>query len=122
MKGIFTKVIGITLILTFIVGGAAGALVFHVNDAADAVKKEYGREIDSYMSEREGKIKNDVQDLTQTEIKRLREETDRYLRDKLNQDYQKELNQKSNEITQVTNQKIVENKKYIDIQIQESNE
>lgn len=122
MKGIFTKVVGITLILTFIVGGAAGALVFHVKDAAEAVKKEYGREIDSYMSERDGKIKNDVQDLTQTEIKRLREETDRYLRDKLNQDYQKELNQKSNEITQVTNQKIEEIKKYIDIQIQGRNE
>lgn len=118
MKRIFTKVVGITVILTFIVGGAAGALVLHVNDAADTVKQEYGSEIESYFSERDEKIKNDVQHLTQTEIQRLRDETNQYLKDKLTQDYQKELNQKSNEITQVTNKKIEEIKQYIDLQIQ----
>jgi hypothetical protein len=118
VKKIFTKVVGMTLILTFIVGGAAGALVFHVNDAAEAVKQEYGSEIESYFSERDEKIKNDVQHLTQTEIQRLRDETNQYLKDKISQDYQKELNKKSNEITQVTNQKIEEIKKYIDLQIQ----
>ena len=122
VKRLFPKVVVVTLILTFIVGGAAGALVYHVNDAADTIKQEYGSKIKTYLSERDEKIKNDVQDLTQTEIQRLRDETSQYLNEKVNEDYQNELNQKSNEITQVTNQKIEEIKKYIDLQMQGKNE
>jgi hypothetical protein len=114
MKKLFSKVAVITIILTFVIGGAAGALVYHVNDAAEGLKKEYGSKVASYFSERDDKIKNDVQGLTTSEIQRLKDETNQYLNSKLNEDYQSELNQKSNEITQVTDQKIIELKTYID--------
>jgi uncharacterized membrane protein len=114
MKNLFSKVVVITVILTFVIGGAAGALVYHVNDAADGLKKDYESKVAAYFSERDGKIKNDVEGLTQSEIQRLKDETNQYLTSKLNEDYQGELNQKSNEITQVTDQKIGEIKQYID--------
>jgi uncharacterized membrane protein len=114
MKNLFSKVVVITIILTFVIGGAAGALVYHVNDAAEVLKNEYESKVASYFSERDDKIKNDVQGLTQNEIQRLKDETNQYLNSKLNEDYQSELNQKSNEISQVTDQKIIELKAHID--------
>jgi hypothetical protein len=114
MKKLFTKVAVITIILTFVIGGAAGALVYHVNDAAEGLKKEYGSKVASYFSERDDKIKNDVQGLTTSEIQRLKDETNQYLNSKISEDYQRELNQKSNEISQVTDQKIIEIKDYVD--------
>lgn len=114
MKTLFPKVLVITVTFLFLIGGAAGALVYHVNDAAEVLKKEYESKVASYFSERDGKITNDVQDLTQSEIQRLKDETNEYLNSKLNEDYQSELNQKSNEISQVTDQKIKEIKDYID--------
>jgi uncharacterized membrane protein len=114
MKKLFSKVVVITIILTFVIGGAAGALVYHVNDAAEGLKKEYESKVASYFSERDDKIKNDVQGLTQNEIQRLKDETNQYFNSKLNEDYHSELNQKSNEISQVTDQKIIELKTYID--------
>ncbi|NQD65125.1 hypothetical protein HP456_04250 [Bacillus haikouensis] len=114
MKKLFTKVAVITIILTFVIGGAAGALVYHVNDAAKGLKKEYGSKVASYFSERDDKIKNDVQGLTTSEIKRLKDETNQYLNSKISEDYQRELNQKSNEISQATDQKIIEIKDYVD--------
>jgi uncharacterized membrane protein len=114
MKKLFSKVAVITIILTFVIGGAAGALVYHVNDAAEGLKKEYGSKVASYFSERDDKIKNDVQGLTTSEIQRLKDETNQYLNSKISEDYQRELNQKSNEISQVTDQKIIEIKDYVD--------
>ncbi|MCA1055319.1 hypothetical protein LCM10_10015 [Rossellomorea aquimaris] len=122
MGKLFSKVFIITAICCFIVGGAAGALVYHVNDAAEVLKKEYEAEISSYFSERDMKVKNDVQALTESEIQRLKDETHYYLNEKLNENYQKELNEKSNEITKVTDQKIVEIKSYIDTLLKEKSE
>ena len=122
MKNLFSKVVVITVILTFVIGGAAGALVYHVNDAAEVLKKDYESKVSAYFSERDGKIKNDVEGLTQSEIQRLKDETNQYLTSKLNEDYQGELNQKSNEITQVTDQKIEEIKQYIDRLVKSKNQ
>jgi cell division protein FtsX len=122
VRTLFSKIVVIVILITCMVSGVAFALVYHVNDAAEAVKQEYGNEINSYLSERDEKIKNDVQDLTQIEIQRLRDETHQYLNQKINQDYQKELNLKSNEIKEVTNQKIEEIKEYIDLQMRGNSE
>lgn len=114
MKQIPLKVLFATLVLIFIGGGISGALVYHINDAAEAAKQEYQQEINQYLSEKDLKIKNDVSNLTQTEIQRLKDETQKYLNEKINQDYQSSLNQKTEEIKKVTDQKIEEIKNYID--------
>lgn len=108
------KVLGIFLVLFFVAASVASALVYHINDAAEVAKVEYKKQIEGYLAERDEKIKNDVSDITQSEINRLRSETSQYLNEKLDQDYQYELNHKTNEIRQVTDQKIEEIKKYID--------
>ncbi|NUH85489.1 hypothetical protein HUN92_17480 [Bacillus firmus] len=115
--------VGIILCLvTLVFGGAAFALVYHINDAAEAAKKEYAAEVSAYFNERDEKIKHDVENLTVTEIERLKSETSQYLHEKMNADYQKQLNQTSDEVTRVTNQKIKELKDYIDQLISEGNE
>jgi predicted flavoprotein YhiN len=116
------KILPLLFIFLLVTGGVVGALVYHVNDAADAAKKETDAKIEAYFSNRDEKIKNDVQHLTQTEIQRLKDETNQYLDEKLKQDYQSALNQKSNEIKKVTDQKIEEIKQFIDQQLQEQRE
>ncbi|KAF0819037.1 hypothetical protein KIS4809_2329 [Bacillus sp. ZZV12-4809] len=113
------SVLIILLIITF--SGAAGALVYHINDAAEAAKLEYSKDINQYFEGKDEKIKHDVENLTSTEIERLRSETNKYLQEKLNTDYQNELNAKSNEIVNVTNKKIEEIKDFIDVLIKEKN-
>jgi hypothetical protein len=118
----FFKILPLLFIFLLVTGGAVSALVYHINDAADVTKKEAETKIESYLSDRDEKIKNDVQHLTQTQIQRLKDETNQYLDEKLNQDYQNALNQKSNEIEKVTDQKIEEIKQFIDQQLQEQGE
>ncbi|ANB58127.1 hypothetical protein GFC29_534 [Anoxybacillus sp. B7M1] len=114
MKKIPLRVLFITIVLFFVSGGLSGAVVYHMSDAAEAAKKEYQQEINQYLSEKDMKIKNDLSNVTQSEIQRLQDETKKYLNEKLNQDYQQSLNQKTEEIKKVTDQKIEEIKNYID--------
>jgi uncharacterized membrane protein YraQ (UPF0718 family) len=114
MKKLSNKILLLTVVFTLILSGVAGALVYHINDAANAVKAESESRIKSYFSEKDSRVKADLQHLTETEIQRLKDETDQYLQQQINQDYQNELNQKSAKIQQVTNQKIQEIKDYID--------
>lgn len=114
MKKISIKVFVLTILFTLIIGGVAGALVYHVNDAADALKQDIEKQIEQYNEEKNQKIKNDLSHLTQEEIQRMRDEIERYLQEKLSQDYQDELNTKTDEIKNAANQKIEELKKYID--------
>lgn len=111
---LFKKVSVLLVAFVFVAAGVVGGLVYHINDAAEAAKVDYKNQIEAYHSEKDEKIKNDVADFTSSEINRLRSETSQYLNEKLSQDYQVELNQKSAEIKQVTDQKIEEIKKYID--------
>lgn len=114
MKKLSNKILLLTVVFTVILSGVAGALVYHISDAANAVKAESENQINSYFSEKDSRVKADLQNITETEIQRLKDETDQYLQQQINQDYQNELNQKSAEIQQVTNQKIQEIKDYID--------
>jgi len=108
------KVLGLTLGASLMFGGVAGALVYHINDAAERLKGEYKAEVEQYNKEKEFKIKNDVSSMTQDEIKRMENETREYLNQRLAIDYQSSLNAKSQEIIVQANVKIEEVKEYID--------
>ena len=109
-----TKVILITVVLCLVGAVTAFALVYHIDDAAEALKAEYKDRIDEYKSEKDFKIRNDVSHLTQQEIERMRTETEDYLQNRLGEDYHDALNEKSDEIRKVTAEKIAELKKFID--------
>lgn len=121
MKKIPLRILLVTFVLFFVGGGVGGALVYHINDAAEAAKQEYQQEIDQYLLEKDMKIKNDVANITQTEIQRLKDETEGYLNEKINQDYQNALNEKTEEIKKVTDQKIEEIKQFIDELLESAN-
>ncbi|SER00373.1 hypothetical protein SAMN05216232_3932 [Virgibacillus subterraneus] len=108
------KILSITMILLLIGAGTVSALVYHINDAADNLKNEYKEEVEVYQSEKDIKIKNDVSHITQQEIERMQTETRDYLNQRLGDDYQDSLNEKSDEIQKVTDEKIEEIKQYID--------
>ncbi|WP_096269511.1 hypothetical protein [Paucisalibacillus globulus] len=108
------RVLLITLVLMLVGIGTASALVYHINDSAKALKEDYQEQIEVYQSEKDFKIKNDVSHLTQMEIKRMQTETQEYLTQKLGQDYQNSLNEKTDEIIATTDEKIEEIKLFID--------
>ena len=114
-----TKVIALTVALCLVGAVTAFALVYHIDDAAEALKAEYKDRIDEYKSEKDFKIRNDVSHLTQQEIERMRTETEDYLQMRLGADYQDALNEKSNEIRKVTDEKIEELKRFIDTELAE---
>ena len=113
------KVLILTVVMCLVGTITAFALVYHVNDAAEALKAEYKDRIDEYKSEKDFKIRNDVSHLTQQEIERMRTETEDYLQMRLGADYQDALNEKSNEIRKVTDEKIEELKRFIDTELAE---
>lgn len=107
--------IAVALVTVLLVSiGTVSALVYHIEDASKALKSEYAERIEEYKSTKDFKIKNDVSHLTQEQIERLRTETADYLQLRLNQDYSESLNEKTEEIIRVTDEKIEEIKQYID--------
>ena len=100
--------------LLLIIVGTVNALVYHINDEAERLKVEYQTQISEYKASKDFKIKNDVSYITEQEIKRMQTETEEYLQMRLGQDYQKALNEKTEEIIRVTDEKIEEIKQYID--------
>lgn len=109
----------VVLVTVFFLIGASigGALVYHINDAAEALKAEYKDRIDDYQKDKELLLRNDTMDITQQQIERMRAETEEYLQQQLNADYNRSLNEKSDEILQITDEKIEEIKRYIDEQL-----
>lgn len=108
------RVLAITLVILLIGAGVGAALVYHIEDAAAALKETYKQDIEVYQSEKDMKIKNDVSSITQEEIERMEKETREYLQERIGSDYQNALNEKTEEIKKTTDQKIEEIKKYID--------
>lgn len=109
----------VVLVTVFFLIGASigGALVYHINDAAEALKAEYKDRIDDYQKDKELLLRNDTMDITQQQIERMRAETEEYLQQQLNADYNRSLNEKTDEILQITDEKIEEIKRYIDDQL-----
>src|SRR5690625_3741155 len=108
------KVLILTVVMCLVGTITAFALVYHVDDAADALKVEYNERIDGDEAEKDVKNEHDVSHLTQQEIERMRTETEDYLQQRLGTDYTDALNEKSDEIRKATDEKIAELKKFID--------
>jgi|SRR5690625_171685 len=107
------KVVSI-LIGLLLISGTVSALVYHIEDAAESLKVEYAERIEEHKASKSFKIKNDVSHLTLEQIERMRSETEEYLYMRLGQDYQLALNDETDAIIRLTDEKIEEIKQYID--------
>jgi|SRR5690606_5614446 len=106
----------------FAFGTVLSALVYHVTERKEQIKVMYAEEIDSHFDNLQYRVKLATDPYTQESIERLEAETNNYLHQKLQDNFQSREQEKLDEITDATDSAIEEVKEYIDQYIQDKNE
>jgi predicted GTPase len=107
------KVFSLVLIMALFIGGTVGALVYHIQDAEQALKEELTERIPADKEWVKFQVKNDTSSVTDQEIERLKTEVEEHYNNVKNQYQTEQLQEKAEEIKQETDAAIERLKKFI---------
>ena len=119
------KTLLLTLVFTLLVGGTVGAMIDvsldKINNKAEEVKTKVDEARQEYKEEKRHMLLTSTAQIVDDQAFRLEDEVMQYYYDKQYRDLNKAMKQETQEVKELTDQKIAELKAYIDTLFKEDN-